>query len=158
MVKYENDIRGRIMTVKEYWQKFIDENKSHKDSEYTAWQFGVDADELAALVTDGTKTLTCSGLKLYEIEGEEPPSAGDVSVVLGEDDVPKCIIENMKVYTVAFKDIDADIAWKEGEGDRSLEYWRQAHLDFFIPEFESMGLEFSEDEMIVVEEFKMIYK
>lgn len=146
------------MTIKDYWQKFIDENKSYKGREYTAWQFGADADELAGLVIDGKKTLTCSGLKLYEIDGEEPPQAGDISVILGSDDSPKCIIENTKIYTVPFKDIDADIAWKEGEGDRTLKYWRQSHFDFFIPEFEEMGLEFTEDEMIFVEEFKMIHE
>lgn len=63
----------------------------------------------------------------------------------------------MKVYTIIFKDADEELAYKEGEGDRSLSYWRQAHLDLFGWLYPEMGLEFNEDEKIVVEEFKLIY-
>lgn len=146
------------MTVSEFWQTFINENKEYKDAEYTAWQFGADPDVLAQLVMEGTKTLTCSGLKFYEVEDEALPENGDLSIVLDSDESPRCVIENTKVYTVPFKDVDEKIAYKEGEGDRSLDYWRKAHFDFFIPEFESLGFEFNEDEIIVVEEFKLIHK
>lgn len=146
------------MSIEKYWQDFVSENPEYKEQSYTAWQFGVDPDELAELVTEGKKTLTCSGFKEYEVENETLPAAGDVGIVLGEGDVPKCIIENTKVYTLSFKDAGDEIAYKEGEGDRTLSYWRTAHLDFFEPLYKSIGLEFNESEKIVVEEFKMIYE
>lgn len=146
------------MTIEKYWQDFISEQPEYKERSYTAWQFGVDPDELAQLVIEGKKTLTCSGFKEYEVENEKLPEIGDVSIVLGEADRPKCIIENTQVYTLAFKDAGEDIAYKEGEGDRTLSYWRGAHLNFFEPLYKSIGLEFNESEKIVVEEFKMIYK
>lgn len=141
-----------------YWQEFIRKHAEYRDREYTAWQFGVDADELAQLVLDGTKTLTCSGLKLYEVEDERLPESGELSIVLGADEAPECIIENTDVYTIPFKEVGLEIAYKEGEGDRSLAYWREAHLEFFIPEYRSLGMDFSEDDIIVVEEFRMIYQ
>ena len=33
-----------------------------------------------------------------------------------------------------FGDVDAQFAWTEGEGDRTLEYWREAHIRFFAAE------------------------
>lgn len=145
------------MTTEQYWEKFINEHQEYKDKSYTAWQFGADTDVLAELVISGKKTLTCSSLKEYELENEGLPKAGELSIILGADDTPKCIIECTKVYTIVFKDADEEIAYKEGEGDRSLSYWRQAHLDFFGWLYPEMGLEFNEDEKIVVEEFKCLY-
>ena len=145
------------MTTEQYWEKFINEHQEYKDKSYTAWQFGADPDVLAELVISGKKTLTCSSLKEYELENEGLPKAGELSIILGADDTPKCIIECTKVYTIVFKDADEEIAYKEGEGDRSLSYWRQAHLDFFGWLYPEMGLEFYEDEKIVVEEFKCLY-
>ena len=145
------------MTAEQYWEKFINEHPEYKGKSYTAWPFGADPDVLAELVVSGKKTLTCSSLKEYEMENESLPEAGDISIVLGADDTPKCIIENTKVSTIVFRDAEEELAYKEGEGDRSLSYWRQAHIDFFEWLYPEMGLEFKEDEKIVVEEFKLIY-
>lgn len=145
------------MPTQQYWKEFINENPRYEGKNYTAWQFGVDPEELAELVVSGKKTLTCSSLKEYEVETESLPEIGEVSIVLDSDDSPKCIIECTKVYTIVFKDAGEEIAYKEGEGDRTLSYWRQAHLDFFEWLYPEMGLEFNESEEIVVEEFKLIY-
>ena len=146
------------MTTDKYWENFIEENPDYKDKAYEAWQFGEDPDTLAELVVQGTKTLTCSSLREYQVENEPLPEVGDVGIILDAADQPKCVIENMKVYTMKFSDVDADIAYKEGEGDRTLAYWRKSHLEFFEWLYEKLGHEFSESEEIVVEEFRVIYK
>ena len=146
------------MEEDKYWCEFIDEHPQYSDKQFEAWQFGADSNTLAQLVIDGTKTLTCSSLREYQVENEPLPEAGDVSIILDESDDPKCIIENTKVYKMKYSDVDEEIAFKEGEGDRTLEYWRKAHLEFFEWLYKEMGYEFNEDEEIVVEEFKMIYK
>ena len=43
-------------------------------------------------------------------------------------------------------------AFEEGEGDRSLSYWRKAHLEFFS----SYG-NFQESEELVCEKFMVVY-
>ena len=48
-------------------------------------------------------------------------------------------------------------AFKEGEGDRSLEYWREVHKKFFRECLEEYGLEFSENMKVVCEEFEVVY-
>ena len=36
---------------------------------------------------------------------------------------------------VPFDEVSKEHAYKEGEGDRSLAYWRDVHEDFFAEEF-----------------------
>ncbi|MFC3899516.1 Uncharacterized protein YhfF [Aliicoccus persicus] len=147
-----------MMITEKYWENFIEKNPSYKDKPYEAWQFGADPNTLAALVVKGTKTLTCSSFREYQMENEPLPEVGDVSIILDEENQPKGIIENTRVYTMKFSDVDDEIAYKEGEGDRSLAYWRKSHIEFFEWLYEKLGHEFNESEEIVVEEFKLIYK
>jgi uncharacterized protein YhfF len=38
-------------------------------------------------------------------------------------------LETVEVARRPFGDVDADFAYEEGEGDRSLSYWREAHTE-----------------------------
>ncbi|MNL80589.1 ASCH domain protein [compost metagenome] len=44
----------------------------------------------------------------------------------------------------------------EGEGDRTYQYWRDAHEKFFTIELSEAGLEYSEDMMLVCERFELV--
>ena len=124
---------------------------------YEAWAFGDDADALADLVRRGIKTATASAYPLYELEGEELPQAGEYSVILDADDNAVCIIRTTKVYVTPYREVTAEQAYKEGEGDRSLSYWRKVHEAFFKKEMEEAGLTFTEDMGVVCEEFEVVY-
>ena len=58
---------------------------------------------------------------------------------------------------VPFDEVSKEHAYKEGEGDRSLAYWRYAHEDFFAEEFAETELEFNGQTSILGEEFKVVY-
>lgn len=50
MFKKKNKIHslgGKMMTVEQYWEKFVQLCPSYKSKTYEAWSFGVDEDELA---------------------------------------------------------------------------------------------------------------
>ena len=84
------------------------------------------ADELLALVIKGVKTATCS------TEDEPNTSApGERWIVLDGRGEPRCVIESTEVTYRRFNEIDAAFAHDEGEGDRSLAYWRGAHRAYF---------------------------
>ncbi|OHR57605.1 MULTISPECIES: ASCH domain-containing protein [Staphylococcus] len=145
------------MNIDEFWDKFITEYPIYRDASYTAWQFGVDATDLAELVSQGIKTATTSGLAFY-IEEEGPlPKVNDLSIVLDAQDHPVCIIKNTKVYQVPFCEVSEKHAYKEGEGSRTLTYWRNVHRDFFIPEYASINQTFDEDQIMVCEEFECLF-
>ena len=124
---------------------------------YEAWPFGVMADELADLVLNGVKTATASAFELYGIDEEPVPKEGDISVILDSSDEAVCVIRDTKVYAVPYREVSERHAYMEGEGDRTLDAWRQVHRAFFSREMESYGLEFSEDMMVLCEEFEVIY-
>ena len=107
---------------------------------YEAWAFGEAQDELADLVAAGVKTATSSAYILYEIEQEPLPEAGDYSVILNSRDEAVCIIKTVKVTVLPYDQVPAEFAYKEGEGDRSLNYWREVHEAFFANELAEAGL------------------
>ena len=84
------------------------------------------ADELLALVMKGVKTATCS-------TEDEPNTStpGERWIVLDGHGTPACVIETTEVTYRRYNEVDAAFAYEEGEGDRSLAYWREAHRTYF---------------------------
>jgi len=104
------------------------------------------ADELLELVLKGVKTATCST--------EDEPNIskpGERWIVLDGRGDPRCVIETTEVTFRRFGDVDAAFAHDEGEGDRSLAYWRSAHRNYFG----RLG-KFSEDMMLMCERFRLV--
>lgn len=116
------------------------------------------ADELGALIAAGTKTATCSALWEWQAEGESPPEAGTVTVVVDGRGEPLCIVETVEVTIRRYNEVDADFARQEGEGDLSLQYWREAHRRFFSRSLSKIDRKFSEEMPLVCERFRLIYK
>lgn len=144
------------MTHQELWAAYKTVNPEAGEN-YEAWAYGDAPDALAELTRIGVKTATASAAVWYE-GGEEPlPKAGEYSVVLDSREQAVCVIRTTRVYIVPFDQVTVEQAWREGEGDRSLDYWRRVHEDFFRAELEGAGLEFSPSMPVVCEEFEMVY-
>lgn len=149
------------MNAKEMWNNYINKNYEGKDKKYDSWHFANDeknANELAKLVVTGEKTATASGLCFYEFENEYLPKVGSLSVILDWDNNAKCIIKVTKVYTESFNKVTEKHAYKEGEGDKTLAYWRKVHKEFFAEGLKSYGKDFDENMMVVCEEFEVVWK
>ena len=144
------------MTPKEMWQAYRKINPAIGDK-IDAWAFGVFADQLADLVLRGEKTATASAYELYKLENEPLPQAGSFDVILDSQDRAVCIVEITKVSVLPFNEVSADHAFKEGEGDKSLGYWRQIHKELFTAWLAEAGLEFSQESGVVLEEFHKVY-
>lgn len=144
------------MTHQELWARYRAENPAAGDV-YEAWAYGDDPDALAELTRAGIKTATASAGPLYDLEGEPLPRAGEYSVILDSGENAVAVIRTTRVYTVPFDQVSTEHAWKEGEGDRSLAYWRKVHEDFFQKELAEAGLEFSWSMPVVCEEFEVVF-
>lgn len=147
---------GETMTPEQLWNEYKTINPAIGDK-IDAWAFGVEPDQLADLVLKGEKTATTSAYDLYAVDGEPLPRSGSFDVVLDSQDQAVCIIEITKVTVVPFKQVSAEHAFKEGEGDKSLTYWRQVHEEFFTEWMAEAGLSFSEETGVVLEEFRKVY-
>jgi uncharacterized protein YhfF len=149
--------------IESFWSNFLQslpEDHSVPPEMPEAWGFGDSpemAEELGRLVVEGTKTATCSAVWEYEAENEPIPQAGELSIVTGGQGEPLCIIETVEVTIKPYNEVDAQFAYKEGEGDRSLAYWREAHFNFFSRSLPQVGREFSETMPLVCERFRVVY-
>lgn len=145
------------MTDKEMWKDFC-RQCTNQPERYDSWAFGDDPDMLASLVLQGKKTATASVLDLYELDGEELPKVGTYSVIMDSKDHAVCIIKDTAVTVVPFRDVDEEQARFEGEGDLSLDYWRDVHRQCFSEWMSESGLVFSEDTKVVLEKFEVVYR
>jgi len=104
------------------------------------------ADELLGLVIRGIKTATCS-------TEDEPNTStpGERWIVRDGHGEPRCVIETTEVSYRRFDEVDANFAFEEGEGDRSLDHWRKAHRAYFTRQGK-----FSEDMMLMCERFRLV--
>ncbi|GEK60147.1 RNA-binding protein [Marinococcus halophilus] len=139
-----------------YWKHFWQQRNEAPPEQVTAWSFGVDPDELAELVVSGVKTATCSAYMFYEIENEPLPSIGDYSIILNKAGDPVCIIQTTSVKIMPMNEVPEEFAEAEGEGDRSYEYWWNAHEQFFTEALEEVGEIFREDMTVVCERFEVV--
>jgi uncharacterized protein YhfF len=125
-----------------------------------AWSFGAEpaqADALLELVLAGTKTATASAWWDYEHEGEPLPVAGGLGIVLDGRGHARALIETTAVEVVPFDRVDEEHARLEGEGDRSLAHWREAHERFFAAHaVHDRG--FAPDMPVVLERFRVVYQ
>ena len=83
------------------------------------------ADSLLALILAGTKTASCWAAR----EGDK--QVGALEVVCDGRGVPRCVLETLELRLLPFDQVDAAFARDEGEGDLTLEWWRDAHRRFF---------------------------
>ena len=146
------------MRPEEMWNRFT--MKSGVQDTYQAWAFcggGEIGDRLAELVLQGIKTATSSALIAFRTEKEPLPKAGDYSVVLFDNGEAACVIQTQRVELVPFDQVGPRHAYLEGEGDRSLEYWRQVHEEAFTPDYQAAGLPFDRKGVCVLEEFQLVF-
>jgi uncharacterized protein YhfF len=147
-----------------YWQKFISilpTDSPYRAMDHIAEGWGDSpemADELGELIARGIKTATCSALWEWETEGKPIPHKGLITIVVNGGGNPLCIVETTEVTVRQFNEVDSDFARAEGEGDFSLQYWREAHRNFFSRTLPKIGREFSEEMPLVCERFQVIYK
>jgi len=140
--------------------KSIGKTLEEMKDDYTSWYFGADqetADELAQLVLSGTKKATASLHEIYTYENEPIPKVGDYSVITDWEGEAKCIIKTTAINICPFKDVTEAFAKREGEGDKSLAYWRDVHRHFFGEECKEMKKAFHEDMLVICEEFEVVF-
>ena len=149
--------------INKFWQKYLDtlpEKKKPISDKYEVWHFCDNkrsADQLVQLVLQGIKTATCGMVWSYEAEGEKLPEKGDISIITNWEGEPVCIIETTQAQIKAFNEVGDRHAYEEGEGDRSLEYWRKVHWEAFSRECAALGKEPGEDMPLLCERFRVLF-
>ncbi len=145
-----------------FWDAFV--SAAGRDASarlYESFHFGDSqslADELAALVFAGTKRATASLWWSYEADRKPMPEPGQLSIVERWSGDPVCIIETSSVAVLPFDQVGPEFAAREGEGDGSLEYWRNGHRSYFGRECARIGRTASADMPVVCENFEVVFR
>ena len=144
------------------WNEFKRKADISHDN-YDVWAFGNSpemADELLQHVLNGEKTGTSSLHLLYdlELEQEKFPKVGQYSVILDGSNQARAVIGTKVVDILPYNNISEVHAYLEGEGDRTLAYWRSVHQPFFEQELVEHQLSFSEELLIVYELFEVVFR
>ena len=147
------------MTTEQFWQDFL--QKTGKDPRTTvrdSYHIGHTeqmANELLALVLAGKKRATAGCFLAYT--PEEMPNEGDFYILLDGSKHPRCVIQVTKVTLIPFCEMTYDICSREGE-DACLETWVDGHRRYFLQDAAEMGYAFTEDALVVFEDFEVVYQ
>ena len=136
-----------------------DQRKKYKS--FDSYYFCADeesANLCANLVLEGEKRASAGLLWSYEAEKEPLPEIGQLSVITNWDKIPQCIIEIISVEQKPFNEVTDEFAFEEGEGDKTLDFWRKVHWEFFSAECEDIGREPSQEMPVILEKFKVVYQ
>jgi uncharacterized protein YhfF len=148
-------------TVTQFWEAFkVATNRLAPALPTEVYHFcdsEPDANELGELVLHGVKQATTSLLASCVFDKVSPPVMGDLNVITKWRGEPLCVIEITDVEVRPFRTVDAAYAHREGEGDKSLAYWRDAHRNFFERECQFMQMQFDESLPVVCIGFRCIY-
>lgn len=115
------------------------------------------ADELIALVLDGTKRATAGAVVDFERAGEPIPEPGGLWIACDGAGVPRALLRTTDIRVGPMSSVDEAFAWDEGEGDRTRRYWLDAHERFFRRRLAAVGEEFSADLPTVFERFEVLF-
>jgi uncharacterized protein YhfF len=114
------------------------------------------AAKLAHFVVKGRKRGTTGWIDALERDGVTIPHPGLVSIVTDGFGYPACAIQTERVDRIRFRDVDAARASIEGEGDGSLEDWREGHRLYFECEARRLGFAFTEDALLCFAHFRVL--
>ncbi|KGE13104.1 ASCH domain-containing protein [Sphingobacterium deserti] len=147
--------------TKDYWREFQNKNPMYNSIPFPPCYYFCDnekdANDCAELVQKGIKRATTHALSSLQLHNEELPSVDDIAIITDWYGNPKAIIKTVKVAIVQFKDITAEYEYIEGEGDKSLAYWKQVHWDYYLRELSDHGIQPTPAMELVCEQFETIW-
>jgi len=113
------------------------------------------ADALLTLVMDGTKRATCGLAR--DFTDELLPAPGDHWIITDGARAPRCIIRTTEVELVPIRDVTAEFAAIEGEGDKSIQYWKREHDAYFTRQGAREGFTYDDSMIGVCEQFECVW-
>lgn len=113
--------------------------------------------ELLELIRSGRKRAGAGLLWAYEHDSEPIASTGDIEIVVDHCNQPALVTRIVSSEIVAFNQVSAAYAAIEGEGDGSLEHWREGHWNFFSRECRRIGREPVETMPVICSVFEVLH-
>jgi uncharacterized protein YhfF len=116
-----------------------------------------DANECLDLVMKNVKKATSPSLLGLQLRNERLPKIGEFFVITDWSGKAKCIVKTTAVKLKPYFSIDENYALKEGEGDKSLAYWKKTHWDYYTRELSEFNREPRESMIVICQEFEKVF-
>jgi len=149
-----------LIEIENFWQEFCEAGGANLETPFQAWFFGSDsemAEELLQLVLERKKKATASLVWEFENTPEDTPILGGYSVITDFEGNPKIVVRTNELRVLRFNEVDEQFAFDEGEGDQSLDYWREVHWDYFSRRCAEVDKEPSLLMPVICERFEVLY-
>ncbi len=146
-------------SVEKLWENFKLQNPTLPDC-YELMTFGDTqdrADQSAALVLEGLKTVKTTLLLEYQRKEKYLPQEGSYSIILDVNNQAIGIVQLLKVFIVPFDEVTDELAYQEGEGDRTLSGWREIYQTYFQEQCKKQHWNFSVKTEVVCIQFELVY-
>ncbi len=116
-----------------------------------------DANHSLELVLNNTKKAMSHSLLGLQNRNEPLPKIGSFIVLTDWEGTAKCIVKTVSVKLKPLFSIDVDYAQLEGEGDKSLDQWKNMYLNYFTRELAPFGRVPKESMIVVCVTFEKVY-
>jgi uncharacterized protein YhfF len=146
-------------SAQQLWHRYRTLHPDAPEQPYECFHFcdnAEDADICADLVVRDIKRATAASVAELERAGVRQPVVGDVSVVTRWDGEAVAVIKTTHVEIRRLDDVDEAFALREGEGDKTLSWWRSAHEDYYRRVLADSGIAVDGDLQIVCEHFERV--
>lgn len=157
MIEKKKNISRETLWI-DFLDKFPNKKTKNKPISFYFCDNEKDANECAELVVKEIKQATATSLWWFKKNNEALPKVGSQYIVTDWSGNAKAIIETTKVELTPYNKITSEFAKTEGEGDKSLEYWKKVHKAYYSREMQPYNEKFNENMIIVCEYFKTIFK
>ena len=114
-------------------------------------------DELLALVLSGDKRATCELKIWFDNHDEALPKPGDHWIITNGSGEPSCIIKTTRVDILPVNQVDEEFAYTEGEGDKTLKWWKEAHDAYYERQAAQDGFTYDDSMLCVAERFELVW-
>ena len=149
----------RTPEAERYWQEFCHRTGAPVEARHDVFRFGDSAemaDRLLDLVLNGPKRATAGLLESFD-DDNPVPETGAYAVIVDGAGTPRCVMRTTDVAIKPLGEVDAAFAWDEGEGDRSLDYWLEAHRAAFTRQLAAENRTLTDDMPVVLERFEVLW-
>ena len=148
-------------SIDQLWQRYRAIHPQAPEQTPIAYHFcdnAADAAICLALVLSGQKQATACSLAELELNGDPIPQVGDYAIVTNWEGEAQCVIQTHTVVIQKFADVDDAFVHAEGEGDKSLAWWRTAHQQYFTRVLAGTNYAVDDALEIACEQFKLVFR
>jgi uncharacterized protein YhfF len=146
-----------------FWKSYLASVPQNKQPQAPIVQASISgsiesANTLLNLYLSGQKTAGSSLLEDYTFNNEPLPKINNYWIILDDKNRPRCIVKTIRIEHNKFMDVPAEVAFAEGEGDLSLEFWQKEHHAFFEPFLSQWGLNNIEEATFITEFYEVVFR